>query len=128
MSDNIELFESNDFVFTQDQDGNIIGGGYKINSKLLQQGLPVMTTFNNEQQFGGQVSSSFENLAVPAGLFYVNMRIPNKTQNQYKPHETISDDIFDKLYSLIEVNKIKNKKKNTRRINKLTKTNKTRRT
>ena len=53
-----EYFSGGDFVFTQDSDKNIVGGGYKINSDLLEKTL---------SQTGGKSSSPFENLAVPAG-------------------------------------------------------------
>jgi len=134
VKDNMEIFDGNDFVFTQKtgDDGKIeiIGGGYKIKSLFLQGGTSIMSTINNAQQNGGKVSSPFENLAVPAGLFYVNMRVPKKdlnreTQQHYKPHETISDDMIDKLYSLVEVDK-KRKRKTRKHDNKTNKT-KTRR-
>lgn len=133
-TDDIEIFDTNDFVLTQkkDDDGKIkiVGGGYKIQSSFLKGGTSIMTTINKGEQNGGKVSSPFENLAVPAGLFYVNMRVPKKdlnreTQEHYKPHETISDDMIDKLYSLVEVDK-KRKRKTRKHHNKTDKT-KTRR-
>lgn len=121
-----ELFEGDDFVFTQDKDGNVIGGGYKVKSYFLQGGISPMTTYNSEQneqnkqneqneQNGGKVSSPFENLAVPAGLFYVNMRIPKKdferdSVEHYKPHQLASDEMIDKLYALVEVDKKRKRK------------------
>ena len=110
--DNEEIFDGGDFVFTQrtGEDGKIeiVGGGYKINSTSLRNGTPIMTTYNGDEYTGGKVSSPFENLAVPAGLFYINTRVFKKdTEKQnnhhYKSHETISDDMIDKLYSLVEV-------------------------
>jgi hypothetical protein len=125
------LFGGNDFVFTQNEAGEVVGGGYKINSIFLQGGIAPMITLNNTaEQNGGKVSSPFETLAVPAGLFYVNMRIPKKhrdndSEDKYKPHETISDDMIDKLYALVEVDK-KRKRKTRKHHTKLDKT-KTRR-
>lgn len=118
-TDDMEIFEGGDFVFTEKttEDGKkeFISGGYKINSMFLQGGNPIITTINSDKQNGGKVSSPFENLAVPAGLFYVNMRVPKKdlnreTQEHYKHHETISDDMIDKLYSLVEVDKKRKRK------------------
>lgn len=132
--EDMEIFDTNDFVLTRkkDDDGKIkiVGGGYKIKSSFLQGGNPIIRTINSDTQLGGKVSSPFENLAVPAGLFYVNMRVPKKyldreTQQHYKPHETISDDMIDKLYSLVEVDK-KRKRKTRKHHNKTNKT-KTRR-
>ena len=129
---NIEdnIFDEGDFVMTQNDEGKIVGGGYKINSFFLQKGIPVMTTYNQIDQAGGKVSSSFENLAIPAGLFYINT---NKTktnhENTCEPNfnerKMAPDEIMDKLFSLIEVDKkrkrktkknnIKQNTKNTRR-------------
>ena len=79
--DNEEIFEGGDFVFTKANDPEtggsiIVGGGYKVKSFFLQGGIPAMTTLNKPDQNGGKVSSPFENLAVPAGLFYINQRVP----------------------------------------------------
>jgi hypothetical protein len=106
-----ETLNEDDFVFTKNENGEIVGGGYKIDSFFLKGGISPMTTYNEEQQGGGNVSSLFENLAVPAGLFYVNMRTSNKQVNKdYKPHQTASDDIMDKLYSLVEIDKKRKRK------------------
>lgn len=110
-----ELFGEDDFVFTKNSKNEVVGGGYKINSFFLQGGEPPMVTMNTSDQNGGKVSSPFENLAVPAGLFYVNTRVPKKAvdenyEEHYKNHETISDDMIDKLYSLVEVDKKRKRK------------------
>ena len=88
-----------------------------------------MVTINTNRQSGGKVSSPFENLAVPAGLFYVNMRVPKKNINKvseehYKEHETISDEMMDKLFSLVEVDKKRKRKTHKLIKNNHTKTNK----
>jgi len=112
-----QIFDSDEFAFTVDKDGNVVGGGYKIHSSFLQGGISPMITMNEmntTDQNGGKVSSSFENLAVPAGLFYVNMHVPKKidrdSEVHYKLHETISDDMIDKLYSLVEVDNKRKRK------------------
>ena len=112
------IFDGGDFVFMErtNEDGKkeIIGGGYKINSLFLQDGIPALTTFNTQDQNGGKVSSPFENLAVPAGLFYINQPITknptNKEEQYYKNHEPISDDIMDKLFGLVEYDKKQKRK------------------
>jgi len=113
MTDNI--FEGGELVFTINNEGGFVGGGYKINSLFLQGGKSPMTTLNTSEKNGEKVSSLFENLAVPAGLFYVNMRVPKKeqeihTEQHYKAHETISDDMIDKLYSLVQFDKKQKRK------------------
>jgi hypothetical protein len=112
----VNIFDGGEFVFTQNEEGEVVGGGYNINSFFLQGGMAPMTTLNTSmEQNGGKVSSPFETLAVPAGLFYVNTRIPKKhhendSEKHYKPHETISDDMIDKLYALVEVDKKRKRK------------------
>ena len=143
---NNDLFNGGDFVFNRMIDektgeSTIVGGGYKINSFFLQGGIPAMTTLNSPQQTdgkvtdgkvtdgkgtdgnitGGKVSSPFENLAVPAGLFYINQRVPKndlyKPDHHYKEHEMLSDDMIDKLFGLVEADN-KKKRKSRKHINK----------
>lgn len=126
----LEIFEGGDFVFTQDGAGEIMSGGYKINSFFLNQGKPIMTTYNKNDQIGDNVSSPFENLAIPAGLFYINTKVPKKniditSYEQFNNRKTAPDDIMDKLFALVEVDKkrkrktkknnIKQRKTNTRK-------------
>lgn len=129
-SSNIDIFGGDEFVFTKNHkpDGTteIIGGGYKVNSFFLQDDIPAMTTLNNtnfniSEQSGGKVSSPFENLAVPAGLFYINQKLPknvNSLDNSYNKHQMLSDDIMDKLFGLVEVDK-KRKRKTRKRVDKI---------
>jgi hypothetical protein len=119
---NQSIFGGADFVFTERTKENgekeIIGGGYKLESILLKGGTPAMTSYNTSNQMGGKVSSPLESLAIPAGLFYINMRVPkNKDkekkedyENHYQDHKMISDDVFDKLFDLVEVDKKRQRK------------------
>jgi len=133
--DNIDLEQINtnnilddeDFVYTQvkGDDGSveIIGGGYKVSSSFLKAGMPIMTTTSNStfddiQDGGKKVSSPFENLAVPAGLFYINQKMPKMYDNKYdhyEPHNMLPDSIFDKLYALVDGSKKANSNKKTRK-------------
>jgi hypothetical protein len=126
-------FGKEEFVLTRTNNGGgetqFVGGGYKVNSFFLQGGKPIMTTYNNlsDNQSGGKVSSPFENLAVPAGLFFINQRIPknyldedidtDKKYNAYTKHETVSDDMIDKLFGLVDADK-KRKRKTKKHIEK----------
>jgi hypothetical protein len=113
-----ELFDGGDFVFMartgEDGKQEIVGGGYKVNSFFLQEGIAPMTTYNSPDQNGGKVSSPFENLAVPAGLFYINMRVPKydseKSEQIYQNHQSIPDDMVDKLFGLVEADKKRKRK------------------
>ena len=121
---NTQFFNGGDFVITQMAGGEFISGGYKIASNFL--GDELMTTFNNLNQDGGKVSSQFENLAVPAGLFYINTRIKKNNninlEEHYNNRKTAPDEMIDKLYSLVEFDK-KRKRKTKKHIIKNHKTN-----
>jgi len=76
-------------VFHQDKEGNMIGGGYKVNNMLYQHKMPLFVAYNETSMTGGSGSGSgddttsgenkhfipekfsdlFRDLAVPAGLF-----------------------------------------------------------
>jgi len=138
-----QIFGADDFVFTnqvnKDGKSEFVGGGYKVESFLLNNNMAPMTTINNiqqqdddnQQEGGKKVSSPFENLAVPAGLFFINQRATKKSDNydndkkkhkddfnHYKPHETASDDLMDKLFGLVEVDK-KRKRKTKKHLGKV---------
>jgi hypothetical protein len=120
---NDEVFENDDFVFTErtneNGDKEIFGGGYRVESMFLKEGLSPIITINNGKQMGGKVSSAFENLAVPAGLYYVNMKAPKKERSEHYEERSsiISDELMDKLYDLISLDK-KPKKKTKKQITK----------
>ena len=122
-----QIFNGGDFVVTQNGAGEFISGGYKIASSFLEGGQSVMTTLNEDrEQDGGKVSSPFENLAVPAGLFYINTRIKKnndiKLDKHYNDRKTAPDEMIDKLYALVEFDK-KRKRKTKKHIIKKNKTN-----
>jgi hypothetical protein len=61
------------------------------------------------------VSSPFENLAVPAGLFYVNTKVSKKNvdmthSEQINGHKMAPDEMMDKLFALIEHDKKRKRK------------------
>ena len=116
------MLSPQDLVFYQ-ENGNIMSGGYLIDSILLKQGMAPMTTFN---QSGGvhseKVSNIFENLAVPAGLVYtykkgcpINEYVSNHTR---QGDMTLSDDIHEQLFKQIEIPDKSPKNKQTKRANK----------
>ena len=114
-----------DLLFYEEQRGGnniIMSGGYSVDSFLLKQGLSPMQTFGSLEgsQLGGgkQVSSIFENLAVPAGLFFSNQKptqdnYGNKTK--YMDHKMLPDNIFDEFIKMIEIDKHKKRQRKTRR-------------
>ena len=102
-------FLKDDLVFFKNSTGAIMSGGYNVESHMLQKGIPPMQTFNLSQNGGkdDKVYSGFENLAIPAGLYYITQPGSKKhkytdQQNYNKEHVPLSDDIFDKLFEMIE--------------------------
>jgi len=137
-----DLFGPHEFVMTKqindDGESQFIGGGYKVDSFFLKNQISPLTTFNTNNQNnqsddfkGGKVSSPFENLAVPAGLFYINQKMSKRKENAYNKneedeenedkhyshsqHTTAPDNLIDKLLGLVEVDK--KKKRKTRKQN-----------
>jgi hypothetical protein len=115
----MSTFFKDDLIFYKDGNGNIMSGGYSVESRMLEEGISPMRTLNLEQTGGKdkketKVSNGFENLAVPAGLYYITQpqtKNKHKEHHNYdKEHTPLSDDIFDKLYEMIEYND-KNKRK-----------------
>jgi hypothetical protein len=98
----------NDLIFYKNTDGVIMSGGYNVESHMLQNGISPMKTLNLSQQGGkdDKMSSNFENMAVPAGLYYITQQNPNKKNkaqmNYSKEHKELPDSIFDSLYEMIE--------------------------
>ena len=91
---------TNDFVYSRDQDGKVYSGGYKVESLLLEKGIPLIT--KNNQKGGGSILG---NMVVPAGLLYVQQKAtPGRFDT--KNYGEVSSDLFDKL---LEMSKPKEK-------------------
>jgi hypothetical protein len=108
-------FLKDDLIFYKNENGDIMSGGYSIESHLLQNGISPMKTLNFNQNGGKEdkISSGFENIAVPAGLYFITQptHIKYKEQKNYdKEHIPLSDDIYDKLYEMIEYDEKKKRK------------------
>ena len=72
-----DLDINKDFVFTTDKNGCLRGGGFKIESHLLNE-----TMNNKDVQTGGNINimNTFKNLVVPAGLFYTQKKVQKINQ------------------------------------------------
>ena len=136
MSNSSNSLNSNDLVFYQ-EGGNVMSGGYKLNSIFLQNGVSPMQTnnINNEKKrqkglesdsgsekspsLDKEVSSLFNDLVIPVGLFFNNSKMfpENKVPfKQYEEHTMLSDDIFDKLFKMVEYDSKKNKFSKTKKM------------
>ena len=88
-----------DLVFSSDKNGNINAGGFMIENSFLKKGIPPMVTTNKNNMEGGSVSSLFKDLAVPAGLLYIQQTMAPRHYHE-KHHEMMECGIFDKLLGL----------------------------
>jgi len=102
-----EVTDDDDFVMIE-RGGEILSGGFKVDSILLKHKRSPMHTLNKGSMSGGgtNVSDLFKDLAVPAGIFYQ----PNKTGGGYKEESgktieenEIDDDLYEKLVKLASV-------------------------
>jgi hypothetical protein len=121
-NENIELFGGDDFIYTVTTGENgeplVMAGGYQVESYFLEGGLSPMTTLNKQDGGNEKVSSPFEYLVVPAGIFYLNPQDNKKKKEKeinYQNHNTIGDDLYDKLFDLIQEEPKKSKNKKTRK-------------
>lgn len=111
-----DLMSANDLIFYK-EGGNIMSGGYKLNSIFLQNGVSPMQTVNfrkkgletnsleSDSKKDSNISSLFEDLAIPAGLFFNNAKLFSQNKIPYQPYEEhtmLPDDIFDKLFKMVE--------------------------
>tara|TARA_B100000902_G_C27299007_1_gene911686 strand:- start:450 stop:815 length:366 start_codon:yes stop_codon:yes gene_type:complete len=105
-----------DLVFSNNN-GNIQAGNFMIKNSFLEQNLAPMRTQNKHKSLsGGSVSSLFKDLAVPAGLLYLQQTMVPRNYHEKHP-EMIESSIFDKLIGLSKdkperklTKKVKNKK------------------
>ena len=109
-------FTDDDFLFYKAGDV-IMSGGYSIDSLLLKEGISPMQTFNSlengsNQMGGNKASNIFENLAVPAGLLFINKKNIGSysSLSDYKETKMLPDNIFDEFMNMIEIDKRKRKK------------------
>jgi hypothetical protein len=122
-------FGPEDLVFNK-QDGKIMSGGFLVNNIFLNRNESALKTNNavaDKTQVGGTASSIFKDLAVPAGLLFLQQKQPNHYRNASALGETgvVEDSLYDKLLKLSEPDN--NKRKRQTKKGKLFKNNKTKR-
>jgi hypothetical protein len=134
----MSIFNNEDLIFSKNPDGEIMSSGYRVNSILLQKGIPIMKTVNKLQKGGEEdnikdenIFSGFDNYVIPAGISYITEK---KTSNELysggkynSQHTMLPDDIYDKLFHLIEYDK-KQKRKTRKHISELTNNKKSKKT
>ena len=98
--------EDLDMVYNMN-DGKIMAGGYSVNSILLNGQQPAMYQKEGGKSKNEKVSDRFKNLAVPAGLLYINESVSENAKiNDAKINDAIindaiiNDDLYEKLLDL----------------------------
>ena len=99
-----------DCVYNKLPDGKIMVGGYTLDSILSE--YPIMNSNTNVNvesiQNGGNFASLFKDLAVPAGLLYLQQNFNPKSKilsNVGKHGSIIEDSLYDNLVDLVSKNK-----------------------
>jgi hypothetical protein len=125
----MSIFNDEDLIFSKNPDGEIMSSGYRVNSILLQKGIPIMKTVKKLQQGGKDDDErdenvfDFDNYVVPAGISYITeKKISSDLYSGGKyddQHTMLPDDIYDKLFHLIEYDK-KQKRKTRKHRSELT--------
>lgn len=139
-----------DLVFYKENNSDIIqSGGYKVESILLQNNIPLMINALDTNKYNTDNNKLFDNLGVPTGLCFIQNQLPIFKKFECIDHEKskeiddcddngdssdsdtsnvnddniISTSLYDELLKLVTVKKINNKTKKTKVINKKTKRN-----
>ena len=137
------LNSDSDFAFLQNSNGDITAGGYKLQTNLTEGGVMTNIKQNNNIQSGGAIKAALKDLAVPAGLFYLQQNLNNVNEpyesvqkkikatkkskkSNFNTDYVISENMFDKLLAMVDPNqkKIVDIKTRKRRVGKQNKTRK----
>ena len=113
----IMYMDNSELVFYKE--GNkVMSAGFSIDSLLLKKGGSIMTSKNNIiGGGGGQLSHLFQNLGVPAGISYIEMKQSGGKHAYARDTEEpqiLSDDIHAKLLDLVSVESTRKSKKTRR--------------
>ena len=109
----------NDLVISK-KNGKFQAGGFMIKNTFLEQGGAPMITLNKNNMSGGSITGIFKDLAVPAGLLYLQQNTAERFYHNKNP-EMMESSIFDKLLELSQ-------DKSERKLTKKSKKQKTRKT
>ena len=98
---------SKDLVFSR-ENGNIMAGGYKINSTLLEGGRSLCGITQGGGGGAAGVGSILNGLAVPFGLLVAQQELGKKINTKkISTNEVVDGGLYDKL---VDLAKITNKK------------------
>lgn len=99
MSEQRCAFGPNDLIYATGGDGKVTAGGFSIDSCLLKGGYSPIVTMSGGGKGVSKDSDSMHNLAVPAGLLYMQESIERKYDTRDNM-EVVSDSLYDRLIDL----------------------------
>lgn len=124
--DFLNLDFKNDFVFMNDNNGNLTGGGFLLDSEMLKETINGVSENNNsfKQKGGATVLSALKDLGIPSGLLYTQGKINKNNVIRYENSpETIEQGVYERLLELVEPNnkpkhsiKTRRKRENKRKL------------
>ena len=98
------VFEDSELVMYK-EDGKIYGGGFTVNSIMMQHGISPITRVNvggggvGSKKGGG--TDSFANLAIPAGLYYFDTGLVGQSGGRTQiEKDHMDDDMYSTLMDL----------------------------
>lgn len=98
-----------DLIITKNSNNETICGGFKVNNLLLNSNNPALITMNSGKKPLNKVSSLFDDLAVPAGLLFINDKMTPRYSE--KTDNIIDETLYDKLFNLARINSKKQSKR-----------------
>jgi hypothetical protein len=110
--------EPSDLIFNSDPNKGIYSGGFSIKNYFLNSGISPITTINQQggdsnQNGGSKVADIFNNLVVPAPLYYKGGLSKFKhVEIDEEEDEVIDDKLYNELLQMVS----KTEKKKTRKI------------
>ena len=124
--EDVHVYEEDDLILCKTRDGHIRSCGFSVNNMLLTEGKSPMMTMNRHDDGDGngannKVSDLFQNLAIPAGFFYIqaksipyrnsdNRHCMNEGEGEVE-EEDIREDLYERLLALASVDGIGLRKK-----------------
>jgi len=98
-----------DLIISKNSSNETICGGFKVNNILLNSDNPPVVTINSKKKQLNKVSSLFDDLAVPAGLLFIQDKLTPRYSE--KTEKFVDDTLYDRLFNLAQINTKKQSRK-----------------
>lgn len=93
------VFTDNDLVMYK-QNGKMYSAGFTVNSLMMEHGISPITTGGGGGS-KGSLLDSFNNLAIPAGLYHFDGGLEQEGGAKNATYITENKDLSDELYSTL---------------------------